>query len=217
MKFPMRGGAAPASGGNRRRTLVLGLVALALTGLTIYDYSRNSTATSRRPAATRAAPMAAAAPGSTSRPAAASGAVALWREILELRHFRAHADLIRQRYQAIAGSYAELVAPLATLGTPGAAPKDQATLAIQSLLSPEVKIKDLLVAEQPATGAAAQWAEATLSLSSGDSQAMARALVALGDAGNGMIWKELAVGVDTDRRSVQAKGKLALLLVRQAE
>lgn len=216
----MRGTAAPASGGNRRRTLVLGLLALVLTGLTIYDYSHDKAGTSRRSAPTRDEPVlstAATGPASRSASVSASGAAALWREILELRHFRAHADLIRQRYQAVAGPYAELVAPLATLGTSGVAPREQVTLAVQSLLSPEVKIKDLLVAEQSASGAAAQWAEATLSLSSGDSQAMARALVALGDAGNGMIWKELAVGVDTDRRSVQAKGKLALLLVRQAE
>jgi hypothetical protein len=207
--------AAAAGGGSRpnRRTVLLAAIAAALVVATFYDYTRGLD-DGKRPAAARVAAAAAAA---NPPRANASAKPSPWREFVELRHYRDHAAQIRQRYQAIAAPYAEGIATFATLYSPGKPLKEQATQAIRSLVPPEVEIKDLLLAEAGAADNGIAWFTATLSLSSGDSQAMNSVLLALGDAGSGMVWKELSLAADAERRQVRATGQLALLMLPQAE
>ncbi len=105
--------------------------------------------------------------------------------IAELQNILKHGEVIRQRYRTVAVPYAEAVASFATLYAPGEIPKDKAATAIRSLVPPQVEIKDMLISEvSSATGSL--WLTATLSLSGSDSSAMIAALVALGDAANGV-------------------------------
>lgn len=199
------------TGGISRRILALGGIAALLVALTVYDYTSGSgggRSTASKPASVEKSPSAPSA-------AALSGQ---WREVAELRHFRDHADAIRQRYQTVAVPYAESVATFATLYGAGQSASEQAARAIRGLVPAEVEVKDVLMAE---SGAAERggivWLDATVSLSSGDSQAMSRALLTLGDAANGMVWKELSAGIDAERKRIQAKGRLAVLMLPQAE
>lgn len=242
---------------NTRRTRTLGLVAIVLVALTVYDYAFNKTAapvrphrdetpavaamsatpptapgTATSPAATAkddattalTAPAAPAVPmtaaprpeGKTGAPPPRGSLQALWREFAELRYLKAHQTEIRQRYQTLAPAYAELVAATATTYSGDQSPKDAAIDAIKSLLAPSVEIRDILIGETGASQSPLQL-EATLSLASADSQAMTAGLVNLGNAANGMVWKELSMAADPEKRTLQAKGKLLLLMTRLAE
>jgi hypothetical protein len=186
------------------RTLLLGATALVLVALTIFEY------TAGKPG------------GNDSDPArpAASGDERLaekWDKIARLRYYRDNAPVIRQRYATIAVPYAESIAGFAALHPPGADAKSVAEQAVRDLLPAGVELKDILLAEAAKPVAGIVWLTATVSLASGDSQALSAALLALGNAGNGMIWKELSLGVDTANRRIQAKGELTLIAIEQAE
>jgi hypothetical protein len=192
-----------------RRTAVLGGLALLLVGVTIYDYTRAPDGSGKsEPAATSRARPSQAAPN--------QGA-ALAREIAELKYFIAHAAKVRARYEAIAVPYAESVATFATLYAPGEPPGEAAKKRLLELMPAGVKIGDVLVS-QPAHGnQGAIWLTATLSFSSGDSAAFEKAILTLGDAANGMLWKELSAAGDAEHKNLRASGQLALLMVENAE
>jgi hypothetical protein len=196
------------SGANTRRTVIFGGIAALLAALTFYDYTQGPSSEKVTSAKARVASI---SPNTTAGP---SGQ---WRELTELRHLRDHAEGIRKRYEAIAVPYAEGVATFATLYGPGQPVRDEAGRAIRSLIPAEVEVKDLLVAEAGPTDRGIVWFTATISLASGDSQAMGRTLLSLGDAANGMVWKELSAATDAEHRRVQAKGQLAVLMLPQAE
>ena len=194
------------------RTAVLAAVAAALVGATLYDQIvgfGDRPEPDERPA--RKAP----ALQVDSPVKAGRGSIA--REIAELEHFRAAAPAVRARYQAIAVPYAEAVATFATLYAAGEPPAAVARQRVAALLPPGVRVDTMLVSEPGAADAAATWLTAQLNISSGDSEAFAAALVRLGDAANGMAWKELTVVSDPERRFLRASGQLALLMIRQAE
>ena len=192
------------------RTAALGAVASVLIAATLYDQSGGFGDGRRGPGT----PSAAATP-------APNPAANLAREVAELEHFLAAAPVVRARYQAIAGAYAEAVATFVTLHGAGDSPAGVARAKLTELLPPNVKLEELLVAEPAAAAAGAERGAtlltATLSFTSGDSAAFERALLRLGDAANGLAWKELAVVSDPERRSLRASGQLVLLMVRQAE
>jgi hypothetical protein len=197
------------------RTAALGAAAAALVAATIYDQTVGfGDAADRAPAAE--------SPGKAARrtPAPDQAAI-LAREVAELEHFLAAAPLVRARYQAIAVPYAEAVATFATLYGEGESLPGLARARVTALLPPNVKVEEMLVSEPAAAGAGASggatWLTATLNLSSGDSDAFQKTLIRLGDAANGMAWKELAVVSDPERRSLRASGLLALLMVKRAE
>ena len=195
-----------------RRTLLLAGLAIGMVALTFYDYSVGlpdraggsaidvGQAKSRRPP-------------SRGPDLVQSGEK---HSIGELKNILANAEIIRQGYRTIAVPYAESVAGFATLYAPGEIPKDRAAAAIRSLVPAEVEIRDMLISESP-TSRGTLWLTATLSLNGSDSRAMIAALLALGDASNGMVWKELALGVDDERRQITAKGRISLLMAQLAE
>lgn len=194
------------------RTLLLAGLAIVMVGLTLYDYmvglpDRDSRSTFEAGQARSVSiPM--------QRRAVYQAGDS--QSIAELENILKHAEVIRQRYRNIAVPYAESVAGFATLYAPGEIPRDKAAAAIRSLIPVEVEIKDMLISEAPsATGSL--WLTATLSLNGSDSRAMIAALMALGDAANGMVWKELALGVDDERRQISVKGRISLLMARLAE
>lgn len=194
------------------RTLLLAGLAIGMVGLTLYDYivglpdrGGGSAIDAGR-----------ARPASTPTPRRVAPQTGGSHGIAELENILKHAEVIRQRYRTIAVPYAESVAGFATLYAPGEIPRDKAAAAIRSLIPAEVEIKDMLIAEAPsATGSL--WLTATLSLTGSDSRAMIAAVMALGNAGNGMVWKELALGVDDERRLISAKGRISLLMAQLAE
>lgn len=195
-----------------RRTLLLAGLAISMAGLTLYDYIVGLPDRGGSSAVEIGQARSARTP--TSRRSAQRNGDN--QSIAELENILSHAEVIRQRYRTIAVPYAESVAGFATLYAPGEIPRDKAAAAIRSLIPAEVEIKDMLIAEAPsATGSL--WLTATLSLTGSDSRAMITALMALGDAANGMVWKELALGVDDERRQISAKGRISLLMAQLAE
>lgn len=195
-----------------RRTLLLAGLAMVMFGLTLYDYivglpdRDGSSAIDAGQSRPVRAPV----------PRRAAQQTGVGQNIAELENILNHAEVIRQRYRTIAVPYAEAVAGFATLYAPGEIPRDKAAEAIRRLVPAEVEIKDMLISEAPST-AGSLWLTATLSLTGSDSRAMIAALLALGDAANGMVWKELALGVDDERRQISAKGRISLLMARLAE
>ncbi len=195
-----------------RRTLILAGLAVGMAGLTLYDYSvglPDRGVSSHRE--TGNSPVEAASVARVAANRSGTG-----QSIAELENILGHADIIRQRYRAVAVPYAEAVASFATLYAPGEIPRDKATSAIRGLIPAEIEVKDLLISTAPSTNGSL-WLTATVSLSGSDSRAMIAALLALGDAANGMVWKELALGVDDERRLISAKGRISLLMAQLAE
>ena len=203
-----------------RRTLMLAGLAIGMAGLTFYDYrvglpdrgGGSSLDTGQPRAARNQAPRHALRQTGDGQ----SNSQSNGQSIAELENVLKHAEVIRQRYRTIAVPYAESVAGFATLYAPGEIPKDKAAAAIRSLIPAEVEIKDMLISEAPTTSGSL-WLTASLSLTGSDSRAMIAALLALGDAANGMVWKELALGVDDERRQIAAKGRISLLMAQLAE
>jgi hypothetical protein len=204
-----------------KRTVALSAVAVLLVAATVYDQMVGFGGPTQPVRATREAPRAPAATATARRPAPPllpqNAAAKLSQEIAELEHFIAAAPVVRTRYQAIAVPYAEAVATFATLHGGGEALANVARARVAALLPDGVKVDGMLVAEPAVADAGVAWLTATLNLSSGDSDAFAKALVRLGDAANGMSWKQLAVVGNPERKTLRANGQLALLMVRQAE
>jgi hypothetical protein len=192
------------------RTTVLAVVALLLVGTTLYDYTRSpgagssdkelEPATAGRQAGTRA-----------------DRVTLLAREAAELKYFLAHAPQVRARYQTIAVPYAESVATFATLYSAGENPAEIAKKRIAGLLPKNVEMSDLLIARTNVNEKGATWFDATLVLSGSDSDAFEQAVLTLGDATNGTVWKGMTLVVDTEHRTLRASGQLALLMIEQVE
>jgi len=192
------------------RIVVLAVVALLLVGTTVYDYTRNSE---------QGSPDKGMEPVLASHQAAPSinRVTLLAREAAELKYFLANAPQIRARYQAIAVPYAESVATFATLYSAGEDPAEIAKKSIAGLLPKNVEMSGLLIAQNGANEKGATWLTATLVLSGNDSDAFERAILTLGDAANGVVWKEMTIAADAEHRTLRASGQLALLMIEQVE
>ena len=192
-----------------KRTLILGVAAFLLVAVTIYDYTagpdqpRHSPATGSR-----------LSPKQETSPSRIGGLI---REASELKYLLGHAPEIRGRYQAIAVPYAEAVASFVTLYNPGESPQAVARSRLAALVPAGVNLSGLLVSEGASTDRGAVSLTATLSFASNDSAAFETAILALGDPANGMVWKELNIGSDSENRTLQASGKLLMLMVEQSE
>jgi hypothetical protein len=191
------------------RTLVLGVLALSLVGVTAYDYTVGIGRRADSSAVEEAAPVRHDAPRSRVSE--------LVRETAELKHFLAHAPEVRARYQAIAVPYAEAVATFGTLYAPGESPQAVARKRLSGLLPAPVDVSGLLVSEVNPSDRGAVWLTATLSFGSNDSAAFETAVLKLGDPANGTLWKELSIASDVEARTLRASGKLLLLMVEQSE
>lgn len=205
------------AGGRSRRQWILGGIAVVLTALTIWDYSTpTGNPNSRRDRGDSSASAIATA-DTKGIPNVRSKREDPWQEAARLRHLLNSAKVIRQRYNTIAVPYAEAVASFAGLHPPGQAARTAAEHAIKSLVPEGVELKDVLIAEGtvPAPGVANF--KATVSLASSDSRAITRAIQALGEAANGMIWTSFSLGVDGNNQRLLVKGELAIITVEQAE
>ena len=193
------------------RTVVLAAIALLLAGATVYDYTRKP--------GRGASSDEASAPALQGRPANTrpNRIASLVKEAAELKHFLAYAPQIRARYHAIAAPYAESVATFATLYPVGETSAEAAKKGIAGLLPKNVEMSGLMIAQANPSDKGATWLTATLVLSSSDSEAFEKAILALGDAANGTIWKGLTIAGDAEHRTLRASGQLALLMVEQAE
>lgn len=203
--------------GANRRTVVLAIVAALLVAATIYDYTIGGQAgggqTSPEPAE-----VLLEKPLPPTRSENQSGRLAsILHEAEELCYYIAHATLVRGRYTAIATPYAEAVASFATLYQPGENPSTIARARLAQLLPAGVRIGDLLIAEAPVSNQGAQTITASLTLQGDDSAAFNRAIIALGDAASGLVWKELYISGDADKHTLKASGQLAMLMVEQVE
>lgn len=191
-----------------KKTRLLGMAAVLLAGLTVYDYTVGFGKNVPRHKST----------GESMAPASSSGRVAsLMNEVSGLRFFLAHAPEIKGRYQKIAVPYAESVATFSTLYATGENPESAARRYLASLLSLPVKIGDVLISKTDSDDQGATLLTANLNFSSRDSAAFAKALLTLGDASNGTVWKELSVTSDPDQHELKASGQLTLLMVEQVE
>lgn len=190
------------------RTAALAAVALLLVAATVYDYTVKRGDSAPPGEAGGLVPPQPARPGRVA---------ALSEEAAELKHFLAYAPQVRARYSAIAAPYAESVATFAALYPAGASPAESAKKGVAALLPKNVEMSDFMVARAEPGDKGATWLNATLVLDSGDSEAFGKAVLALGDAANGSVWKELTIAADAERRTLRASGQLALLAVEQAE
>ena len=206
------------AGGRSRRQWVLGGIAVVLTALTIWDYSTpTGNPNSRRDRGDSSGSAYVTSDAKEIPGAQQSRPEDPWQEAARLRHLLNSAKVIRQRYNTIAVPYAEAVASFAGLHPPGQTARAAAEHAIKSLVPEGVELKDMLIAEgaTPAPGVANF--KATVSLASSDSRAVARAIQALGEAANGMIWTSFSLGVDGGSQRLLVKGELAIITVEQAE
>lgn len=183
---------------------MLCLSALLLAGVVIYDYTAGISGEDRTNADVIKA----------DRPDRATGFA---REISKLNYFIANEAKVRSRYKAIAVPYAESIATFITLYSPGTSPDENIKKRISGLLPAQIKVGDILLSQVNQDNKGAQWMTATLNFGSSDSQAFEKAILTLGDANNGMVWKELSLAGDAEHHTLQASGQLALLVVEQAE
>ena len=192
------------------RTAVLFAIALLLAGATVYDYTGGSGTGSHDNEYVPA--------GAGRHVGVQTNRVALLaREAAELKHFLAYAPQVRARYHAIAVPYAESVATFATLYSAGETPAEIAKKRVAGLLPKNVEMSDLMIAQANPGDKGAIWLTASIVLSSSDSDAFEKAILVLGDAANGTIWKGVTIAGDTEHHTLRASGQLALLMVEQVE
>jgi hypothetical protein len=207
------------------RTVVMGGVAVLLTALTLFDLlsggagnPSSGRARSKPAAESGIAPVIA---GSTSTPAGKraehSSASQLWQEIRTLSQLRENSPAVVRRYQALAAPYAEAMAEVAVLHGVDEKPEDAAKRALGALLPPSVQIKALLVADGAVSQQGNTLLTVNLSLESPDSLAMQQAIMMLGNPAAGLVWRELTLSADGDKRVIQLAGVLSALAVRYAE
>lgn len=190
----------------------MGGLAVLLTVLTILDHFPNSASTgaSGRPA------RAQRDSGALGSGAAQSSSLA-WQNIRTLSQLGENAPLVTRRYQSLAVPYAEMMAGVAALHGTEETPVEAAKRAIGDSISPEVRIKALLVAEGAVSRRNSTLISVNLNLESSDSRAMQQAVLALGAPQSGMVWREMSLAVDNEQRLIQVSGVLSVLAVRLAE
>lgn len=191
------------------RILALAVVAALLVAATVYDYTRQpaNKSGSGQPA-TEPEKAAAVTESRTAQ---------LVREAVELNYFIAHANQVKERYQSVAVPYAESVATFVTLYPAGESPADAARQRIPQLLPKGVEIKELMIAQANPGDKGVTGLTATLVLNGSDSKAFEDALLTLGNAANGMVWKTLNMVANKEQRTLNASGQLSLLMIEQAE
>ena len=187
---------------------LLGMVAVLLVGITVYD---------RTIGLGKNVPHYGDATGTVTQTSPSGRGAHLINEVSGLRFFLAYAPEIKALYQKMAVPYAEAVATFSTLYAAGENPELAARKYLTNLLSLPVKIGDVLISKTTFDDQAAILLTANLNFSSSDSSAFMNALITLGDASNGTVWKELVVTSDPDKRELRASGQLTLLMVEQVE
>jgi len=198
-----------------RKTLLLGLGAALLVCATIYDYTVGIG--EKSPSASLVEKRVGLVEKGESAAPYRGKAASLSSEIAELRYFLAHAPEVRTRYQKIAVPYAESVATFATLYPKGENPAAVAKEYLAGLLVAPIKLGEVLISTAPGSDSGAVMLIASLNFASNDSMAFEKALLNLGDATNGTVWKELTVTANPDQRELNASGQLTLLMVEQVE
>lgn len=214
----------------------MGVIAALLTGLTLLDrlsvgdssHSSNladsSVAGSPRHTVARVATLPATGE-STPLPAPAASrnspeppsALQAWQNIRTLSLLNENALAVAKRYQALAVPYAEMMAAMAVMHEGDEKPEEAAKRALPALLPAAVQIKAFLVADGAVSTQGNTLLSVNLSLQSADSQAMQQAVLALGNPAAGMVWRELTLIADSEKRLISLSGLLSVLAVRYAE
>jgi hypothetical protein len=216
----------------------MGVIAALLTALTILDrltvgdsshpsnLDETSVAHSPRtpsargptaPAIVESTPIRASASASARTSAEPSAAIQAWQNIRTLSLLKENAPTVVKRYQVLAVPYAEMMATMAVLHDGDENPEDAARRALPALLPPVVQIKALLIADGAVSTHGNTLLSVSLSLESADSQAMQQAVLALGNPAAGMVWRELTLIADSEKRLISLSGLLSVLAVRYAE
>ena len=199
------------------RTAVMGGIAVLLTALTLLDYTvgpgSSQLSGARSPLDDSAAPAG-------NEPAAGAGHAAAsraWQEIRTLSRLRENAAAVTDRYRTLAIPYAEMMAEVAVVHGADEKPDAAAKRAIAALLPPTVQIKALLVTDGGLVQQGNTLLSVNLSLESADSLAMQQAVTALGNPAAGLVWRELALNADGEKRRIALTGLMSVLAVRYAE
>ena len=195
----------------------MGGIAVLLTALTLLDYTvgpgSSQLSGARSPLDDSAAP-AGNEPAAGAGPAAASRA---WPEIQTLSRLRENAAVVADRYRTLAIPYAEMMAEVAVVHGADEKPDAAAKRAIAALLPPTVQIKALLVTDGGLVQQGNTLLSVNLSLESADSLALQQAVTALGNPAAGLVWRELALNADGEKRRIALTGLMSVLAVRYAE
>ncbi len=146
-----------------------------------------------------------------------SAALQAWQNIRTLSFLNANAPTVAKRYQMLAAPYGEMIAAMAAVYDGDETPEDATRRALPALLPPEVQIRALLIADGPVSTQGNTLLSVSLSLESADSQAMQQAILALGNPAAGMVWRELTLIADSEKRLVSLSGLLSVLAVPYAE
>jgi hypothetical protein len=204
------------------RTVVMGAVAVLLTALTLFDLLSGPAGSSgSRTQRSKPAGEAVSEPASLAAPAeprsTKSSASQAWRDIQAFSQLRENAPLVTKRYQSLAVPYAELMAEVAVVHGAEETPEVAAKRAFTAMLPPTVQIKAFLVADGAVSQQGNTLLTVNLSLESIDSQAMQQAITMLGNPAAGLVWQELTLSADTEKRLIVVSGLLSVLAVRYAE
>ncbi len=218
------------------RTVVMSVIAVLLTALTLLDrltvgdssHPLNLTEPSvahsppvprargaTEPAIGESTPI--RAPVSAKTSSEPSAAILAWQNIRTLSLLNANAPTVTKRYQLLAAPYGEMIAAMAVLYDGDEKPEDAVRRAIPALLPPVVQIKALLIADGAVSTQGNTLLSVSLSLESADSQAIQQAVLALGNPAAGMVWRELTLIADSEKRLVSLSGLLSVLAVPYAE
>lgn len=199
------------------RTGVMGGVAALLAVVTFLDYTGGTGSSGSSASRAQRSSAADTLTSASARAGGHASASQLWQEIRALSRLAENAPAVTRQYQSLAVPYAEMMAEVAVVHGPDEKPEAAAKRALAALLPPAVQIKALLVAD----GALAQQGNTLLtvklSLESDDSQAMQQALLALGNPAAGMVWRELSLSADSEKRLVAIGGQLSVLAIQHAE
>lgn len=140
-----------------------------------------------------------------------------WQNIRGLLLLNDNARAVAKRYQTLAVPYAEMMATIAVAHDADEKPNDAAKRVLLASLPPVVQIKALLIAEGAVSTQGNTILSVRLSLESADSQAMQQAVLALGNPAAGMVWRELTLIADSEKRVISLNGLLTVQAVLYAE
>lgn len=140
-----------------------------------------------------------------------------WQNIRYLLLLNDNARAVAKRYRTLAVPYAEMMATIAVAHDADEKPSDAAKRVLSALLPPVVQIKAVLIAEGAVSTQGNTILSVRLSLESADSLAMQQAVLALGNPAAGMIWRELTLIADSEKRVISLNGLLTVLAVLYAE
>jgi hypothetical protein len=153
-------------------------------------------------------------------PVSAGGAKS-WQQLAaqygELKGYLDAKDDIARAYALVSGPYAEAIATYSATYPAGNRPGENLDRFIRQHLSSRLRLVNLKIMPPTPSGQGRYVSTANISLLAADSQAMAQAILDLGNPDNGLLWRELTVIADAAKKTLRVDGQLALTLIESAE